>query len=479
MLATTNTPADTITVIRINNPFDPRDHTRELYEWPEERPASFFVPVVMEADLVLSVNGGIVEPDACTTTMIRPGDTVVMCPVLRGGGESSKNVLRAVALIVVAVFAPYAAPALGLTGMAATAMTMATMAVGMMAVNSILPPAIPSATFANNNAITSTTEASYGADGPKNVSREGAVVPVVYGRYRMGGNLVSARTELDGRDQYLYLLFAVSEGPVASVGDVLINDTPLSRFKNVWVQTRLGGPNQPVIDWFNDNEGLVPKGLKLSSTSWVNHVTAGTVDRLRLGLVASTGIGVVDRSTGATVPLTVNVQAEYRRIGTEEWLPFLPNAEFIVEHRHVVPSEVVEVTKKHTTWYGTHLVRQQAGVDDWVDTVETYRLAVPNVSYTKSIVFKSFKFVDDDSPVTNPEQIAEIRKAIYQHSSKVVLDAYEAERIAAQNASNSSGNDSDRYDRYSDGDWGWSGDGGGLGSSDMDNTIGMDGGLVA
>lgn len=476
MLDSTNTPADVITVIRINNPFDPRDHTRELYEWPAPKPASFFAPIVTDADLVLSVNGGVVEPDACETTMIRAGDTVVMCPVLRGGGGGgAKNVMRVVALIAVAVFAPELAPALGLTGAAATAVTMATMTAGMLLVNSILPPAIPTADFLGA-AATSTTEASYGADGPKNVSRDGAVVPVVYGRYRMGGNLVSARTELDGRDQYLYLLFAMSEGPVASIGDVLINDTPLARFSNVWIQTRLGGPAQPVIDWFNDNESLVPKGLKLSSTSWMSHVTSSEVDRLRLGLVASTGVGVIDRNTGATTPLTINVQAEYRQIGTQEWMPFLPNAAFVVENRPVAPDVVIEVTKKHVTWYETRTRRRKSGKDDWTEETVSYRLDVPNISYTKSIVFKSFKFSDDGTPVKNPEQIAEIRKAIYQHSSQVIADAYEAARRAAQHSGRRGGGGGDREDRNSGG---WSGGGGGLGSSDTDNTRGMEGGMVA
>ncbi len=406
------TSANEILVIRIRNPFDPKDHTRELMAWDEPRPISFFAPVVA-SDMVISLNGGVVEPEDYGTTLVKAGDCVVTCPILQKGG-GGKNVLRVVALVAIAIAAPYAAGAMGFTaGTAAFAAATAGFSIaGSLLVNAILPPVMPTQSFGGSEG--STTEASYGADGPKNVSREGAVVPVVYGKYRVGGNLISSRTELEGQTQYLYLLFALSEGPVSAIGDILVNDTPISKFKNVQYQTRLGSNDQAPIDWFMDNENLVTKAVKLTNDSWVYHTTSSVVDALKLNIVAPTGIGQIDSTTGRTVEHTVTLQAQYRRVGESQWRTFIPNAEFTIEKRQVVPHEVVEVVKKQVDEYGTRTVRKREGGKDgdWYETTVSYKLPVPRISYSKSIVFKSFKYADTGEIVVDPSHIAAIRSAI-------------------------------------------------------------------
>lgn len=455
-----------ITLIRINNPFDPKDHVREDVAWPEPAPLIRLAPIG-QTECVYSLNGKVIEPEQYATTFVSPGDCVVSCPILRGGGGDSKNVLRIVALIAVAVFAPYAAGlyfAAGTVGFAATAAGIAI--AGSLIVNSILPPPTPNIDVGGGGG-GSVTESSYGADGPKNVSREGGIVPVVYGRYRMGGNLISSRTEQVGADQYLYLLFALSEGPVASISDILINDTPISKFNNAEAQVRLGDNAQAPIDWFNDNEVLVPKGVKLAKDSWVYHTTSSEVDKLKINLLSPTGIGRISKESGNTHSHTVDIEAQYRLLGTSEWRPFISNNDFIIQKRPVAPHEVMEVIKKHVAYY--EYVTEYVGRNDRPVT-KKYKLKVPKVSYTKTIVFKSFKFTDTSEIVTDPEYIAQIRSLIRADTVKKIRAAYESSR---KRGNDNGGNERERAER------GYGGGAGDLGASDSDNRRGDNGGMVA
>lgn len=461
MSDSTNTSAQQILLIRINNPFDPKDHIREEREWLEPAPLSRLAPLG-QTEFVYSLNGGVVEPEHYATTIVSPGDCVVSCPILRGGGGGGKDVMRMVAMIVVAVASYYTGGAVGAAygSMAGAAASAGVAIAGSLLVNSILPPVMPTANLGD---IGATTESSYGADGPKNVSRDGGIVPVVYGRYRMGGNLISSRTEQVGADQFLYLLLAMSEGPVASIGDILINDTPLSKFNNAWAQTRLGHNNQAPIDWFANNEVLVPRGTKLQHDSWVYHTTGSEVDRLKINLISPSGIGIVDTTTGKTNAYSVDVEAQYRMIGTEGWRPLLSNVNFVIEQRQVVPHEVVEVTKKHVAYYKTRKI--STGKNGNNERTVTYKLSVPEVTYTKSIVFKSFKYVDTNEVITDPEYIAQIRSLMKSDTTKKVTKRFNSDR---------GGKDHDDRERSSRSE----SDVGGLGSSDTDNTRGMDGGMV-
>lgn len=449
-----------ITLIRINNPFDPKDHIREDVAWHEPAPLIRLAPVG-QTECVYSVNGKVIEPEQYATTFVSPGDCVVSCPILRGGGDS-KNVLRIVALVAIAVFAPYAAGlyfAAGTVGFAATAAGIAI--AGSLIVNSILPPPTPNIDVGGSGG--SVTEASYGADGPKNVSREGGIVPVVYGNYRMGGNLISSRTEQVDADQYLYLLFALSEGPVASINDILINDTAISKFKNAEAQVRLGHNDQAPIDWFSDNEVLVPKGVKLAHDSWVYHTTSSEVDKLKVNLLSPTGIGRISKDSGNTMSHSVDVEAQYRLLGTEEWRPFLSNNDFVIVKRPVAPHEVVEVIHKHVAYHESRT--EYVGKNDHPVT-KLYKLRVPKVSYTKTIVLKSFKFTDTDEIITDPEVIAQVRKLIRDDTVKKIRAAYKK-----SGGNENGGSERSRAER----DYG--GGAGDLGSSDSDNHRGDNGGV--
>lgn len=310
-----------IRVIRILNPFNPRERVYDTLTWaPGNTVRDYFPLGVVQS--VVSVNGKIVPEDQWGVTYLARGDNLVVCPVPQGGGgNGDKQILSMIAMVVVMVVAPYAAGALntalgmGLTAGSAgmTALTMAVTMAGSMLVNSLIAPSKP-------NTLGDGSGTTYGIDGPKNTSEEGVSVPVCYGEFRVGGNVVGLYTEDDGDNQVLYMLINAGEGPIGTITDIMINDQPVANYGGVEYQTRMGTSAQSVIPWFSDT--IVPqnKNLKLSTT-WATYTTTDDVDKLRLDLVAPGGLFLVDPDDGSTYATHVDVQIQYRKQGTTDWLP--------------------------------------------------------------------------------------------------------------------------------------------------------------
>lgn len=389
---------DSINLVRVLNPFRPSEQIVERREWLEPAPLSSIIPAI-ECEHVYSVNGGVVAPENYGAVIVHPGDVVVSCPVLRGGGGGGKSILRTVAMVAVAVAAVYTGQVwlAGGGSMFGAAVASSVVAIGgSMLVNAILPPpGLPS--LGRLEGPDSRSDSTYGADGAKNVSVEGAIVPVIYGAHRTGGNLISSRTAMDGETQYLYLLFAMSEGDVAGIDDIKLNDTELSRFNNVWVQTRNGFNNEQPIDWFNDNELLVQKGIKLSNGFWAYHTTEGEIDAFKLNIVMPEGIWRIDKSNGNRLSHAVAMEAEYRRVGAADWCRLSGNASAAVRKRSVVPHEVFEVR--------------------YQETFNNYNNGGRGGTHTSTVVykvFKSFRYVDNGQIVTNPDDLRQIRAIAYE-----------------------------------------------------------------
>lgn len=312
-----------IPVIRITNPFNPREFVREELPWRRKATLDAYFPLVSAAPVVVSINGRIVPQDQFGATYLDKTDNVVVCPV-PAGGENGKQILAVVALIAVAVFAPVAAAYLTgewgvLAGMSEALVTAGLTVGGSVLVNSVLAPPKPSTRGAGD------IKSSYGVDGAKNTSLEGIPVPVCYGRFRTAGNILGLYTENDGDDnQTLYMLISAGEGPIASISDIEINETPIADFKDVEVQTRLGLPAQTPISWFADTIVAQSKNKKLN-TDWYFTETSTAVDKLRLDFVAPSGLCEMDTKTGETMYHSVVMEAEYRLKGDIAWqkLPLL------------------------------------------------------------------------------------------------------------------------------------------------------------
>lgn len=307
--------ATQIPVIRITNPFNPREYVTESFTWKSGKSLAAYFPMGSVAHVV-SINGKIVMPEDMDLTYLERGDNLVMCPIPQGGGDDGdKSILGMIAIIAIAVIAPYiAGPAvLGFTAgsvgfyAAVAGITIA----GSMLVHSIFAPSKKTDT-------SGTSTSTYGIDGPKNTSTEGMPVPVCYGKFRMAGNIVGLHVENEGDNQILFVLINAGEGPVADITDVRLNDNPITDYKNAEMQVRLGRPEQSVIPWFADTVVPQSKNLKLT-TDWITHTTVAAVDKLRVDVAAPSGLFSIDKKGGATHEVTVGLEIQYRKVGDSQF----------------------------------------------------------------------------------------------------------------------------------------------------------------
>lgn len=309
--------AEHVAVLRITNPFNPREHVKETLAWRANQNLRGYFPLG-GAEHVVSINGRIVPQDQFESTYLQRGDNLVICPV--PAGNDGKQILAIVAMIVITVYAGPLAGAMGFADAAATAaagslvLTTAGQfaAAGIIAAGSLLVHAIfaPSMPTRDNGS----TAATYGIDGAKNTSTESICVPVCYGQFRMAGNVLDVFVENSGDTQILYMLLNAGEGPVASISQVNINGNPLSDYPTgVEVQTRLGHDLQTAMPWFNNI--VVPQNLSHKLTeSWFHFTTVASVDKLRFDITAPQGLVSVDTKSGALNTYSVTIELQYRRV---------------------------------------------------------------------------------------------------------------------------------------------------------------------
>lgn len=338
-------PEASVKLVVVYNPLDPSDRDLAELVWGCGRTvADYLDGLPASVPWAAAVNGKLIEADEWSVTRLQPDDCLTVMPIPTGGGDG-KTIMRMVAMLVVAVVAAYAAPAIvagmGVTagaGFSAGAIAATTALVGgvitmagSMLVNAILPAAkqdMPDTSLDDLK-----ESASYGIDGPKNSAMPGLAVPVAYGQFRLGGNLTNVYTENAGDTQYLYVQTALSEGEIDAIEDIEVNDQPVSNYNNVWVDYRLGYPDQDPMGWFGRTVNPRNKGATLRSTEWVQHETLTEVDQLRFDFVFPMGLSRTDDKNGDKLSHTVPLDIQYRRKGDSawnivaepEWINMLPN----------------------------------------------------------------------------------------------------------------------------------------------------------
>lgn len=294
--------------IQIHNALEPRDSTREVRSFMPGQPLSELLPVEEGAQFAYTVNGQLIEEADLGRTYLSPGDFVTQCPIPEGGGGGGKTILRIAAMIAIAMVAPYMAAAMLGPGASAAALAFTKAAImvgGSMVVNSVLAPPEPKREEVQSSP-------TYGADGAKNTSADGVVVPVTYGQFRIGGNIIENHVENDGDSQWLNILLNAGEGEVAPVSrdSILINDQSLATFDQEKMKPefsfRAGTHDQLPQPWFQST--VTPKSINAKvTTSWLYAVTDAAADRLRFDFIAPTGIYEVVNSDGDQIVKVVIV----------------------------------------------------------------------------------------------------------------------------------------------------------------------------
>lgn len=325
--------SDPIQVIKITNPFNPKDQTKELVEWESHKTIDTYVPELEEGyyEWVVSLNGGIIEAEDYSRTYVTPGSTIAICPIPQKGG---KNLFRLIAMIAVSVIAGPLAAGLGSSlgissGIGLGLLKGAISIAGSMLVNALLPPPKPAAP----NKSDYDSSPSYGIDGAKNASAENIPVPIHYGTFRGGGNFINIFVENVEDTQFLYMLLNAGEGEVYGLSDIKINDQPIENFQDYELAVRTGRSDQEYIDWFLDVITPFNLGIKLTPT-WVNYTTSGLVDKLRVDVVFPTGLFALHEEKGTLLDAEVDIELQYRKVGEQTWQAGTTNT-YVAHYNHI------------------------------------------------------------------------------------------------------------------------------------------------
>lgn len=207
---------------------------------------------------------------------IKQGDIINVVFIPMGGGRG-KQILSLVAMIGLAVIAPYATASLiGAMGVEVSAMGFYAMQAGVMLaggllINSVLTPSTPSLSL-NDNLSTSTT---YSWDESYNKFQQGLSVPKVFGTHKITPPLISKYIETIDNKQYFNGLYAVNDGEILSISDIKINDESIDNFTGVTTYIRTGTLNQSMIPNFDNVRSDKGISKKLSTTDWAETETNG------------------------------------------------------------------------------------------------------------------------------------------------------------------------------------------------------------
>ena len=242
-----------------------------------------------------------------------------------GIGRIIGQILVMVATIATAIYAPQFLPAMGKTATAFwAAMAAASVSIaGGMVVNALCPlpmPEIPQISGFGGDIASSSVYNRFGWGGITNEAGQGLAKPMIFGRMRTGGQVVSEKTWYDsGENEYLDMLICPAGHRITRFSDIRINDTPYADFGEVSVDVRLGDDEQTMMDVFDKIYLQYASGAKIpfdASTSDPSAVarfaSKSATTGARLTIVAP--YGICEYVGGEYAPRNVVFRVQYQKV---------------------------------------------------------------------------------------------------------------------------------------------------------------------
>lgn len=282
-----------------------------------------------------SLNDRLLTADEWETVCPSPGDVLSVKAAVHGGGGGS-NPVKIVAMIAIAIVAPQIAGAMlgteaaavGLSAIGMSSQMFVTIAgaaislAGNTLINALMPA--PRASLSNSAAkFTSSPSPTYSLAGGSNRARPFEPLPLVLGVHRMFPDLAAKPfTRYVNQEQYLYMLFDFGFGDL-KIEDLRIGETPIGNFTGVDVY-RSGGAASGITQ-FQGNVDTAD-GAVLAYNTPVTRTSALNARRIEVDIL--TTAYDID-SQGNVSGMTLNVKAEYRKVGSGTWLNFWPGSTWV------------------------------------------------------------------------------------------------------------------------------------------------------
>lgn len=290
-----------VNVIIVKNPFKPEQHETQYMPFKKGKQVSHYHKA--PGEWVYSINGHEVTLD----TLVNDEDYIVVMPKIEG---KFFGVLLSIGM---AVFTGGIASGAIFGIQSLIWRTVLSMAIGMIGNAVISKLTAPKVDRSNSEQST-----TYGWGGTKTVTGQGYPLAVTYGRMKSAGMLLSRHVISDGDKQYLNLLYCAGEGELSKIEDIRINSNPISNYKDVQVDIRLGTNDQTVIPNFNDNFADQGLNYELKSEWSVQQVQGDACDAIELTIGFPNGL-YYSNDSGGMDKTSVTVDAEIRKVGTQEW----------------------------------------------------------------------------------------------------------------------------------------------------------------
>ncbi|MEN6411617.1 MAG: host specificity factor TipJ family phage tail protein [Veillonellales bacterium] len=342
----------TITVLK--NPFNHSEKENYVCEYsPGKSVYEYIQPYIMGLDeYIVSVNGNVVEN--AKEQLAGSDDWLAVCPVV---GKSGSDWFRSAFTIALGTwtgggFAKY----LDKIGVKGVWGALAKGAVGMIGgslINHWFPAAKPEPIA---------TKSTYNWSNAQSQTGQGNALAVTYGTMRTAGQVLAQHVSSDDENQYLNILLCGGEGPIDRISDIRINDNPISYYKDVTVETRLGTNEQTAIANFGDIYDDQPLDYELNTDStWTTQQTEGNgVQGLEVTLDFPGGLYYIN-DKGNLTNAAVTVIMQYRKVGDTSWSDFTTatitaaknNAFFRTYRLDHLPAAQYEVRAQCTAKSGT------------------------------------------------------------------------------------------------------------------------------
>jgi hypothetical protein len=252
------TLARDVRLIEIEGPKTLADYVRE---YAREKCAALSLSDAeldeLERNLVTVYNGAVIPYADRPFLLPKSESQIIITPAIHGN-NTGKTILRAVAMIGVAILAMVsygAAMKAGWSLWAATAVSASIAVGGSLLINAVLPmPGI------DTGAEESPT---YSWSGPAMTSRQGIPLQRGYGKFTVGGNVINSYVRTVGDKQYLNVLIAYGHGLLRSIDNIKINDNPIGNYQGVAIEKRMGYLDQAPVSYFGDIHADYPQNAKI------------------------------------------------------------------------------------------------------------------------------------------------------------------------------------------------------------------------
>lgn len=242
-----------------------------------------------------------------------------------GGGSNTMQIVAMVAIIAIAIIAPYAAPATwGLTTLTAAgtltasglgmAVSAGIMIAGQLLIGAIFSPKVQATNMDDISGSNTSSSPTYSLSGGSNKARPYEPMPVIMGTHRFFPDAAAnPYTEFHGEDQFLYQIFGMGLSS-ATFSDYKIGNTALTDYSDYqWKYSDSDGR----ISAFPGNVDTAAGALLEKSIGWITRTTS--VNTYKIGIDLE-GMLYYANDSGGMSETSVQVRIQYRPTGTSTWL---------------------------------------------------------------------------------------------------------------------------------------------------------------